>query len=396
MEVGWSSTEEIGFISGILEIWFMHSQSQYRDSKNTSGNGHIMASSYDPSPMNAPTFHAYRDGINVKNKKGGGYTLLWNALGFCFFILLIIYGSLQSISRSTHEKVESLEKVESGSVSDSHIALPVGNDCSVVQLKRKDVVQHVETDSNPGSIIAIRVRHGLGNRLRSFASVLALSSKIPTIKQVILIWEQDIHCLASFHDLFKEQMESRTFPFEIVIRDSFDVNQYENYDFYDYSSCPSHQINVNRILRGDANALVESSYIIQSFYTKEDEYDTYTNSDFVISKVAIGKTIRDLLFKYGMNQMVLDVINKHNLNAIGIHIRSLTNLEQDVPGIEALQDNNSEMSEHDATVLGVGNMGGNKLLNNRKLCDVEYFIMKMKKLRRMNANLKVCKLFPIF
>ena len=195
------------------------------------------------------------------------------------------------------------------------IRLPVGKGCDIVRLERPNAPtaapsnaerarrgginqqqEEEEEEEEDGIRVAIRVRHGLGNRLRSLSTAMVLAQKLTNFKPdvrttLIVVWERDVHCQASFFDLFRRDVsaEESPFAFNLVVRDTFDANEYESFDFYDYSECPSHGVDVRRIL-GGTNALIESSYPIQTKYDK--------NADFTISK-QVGTRVHEAAPAHG-------------------------------------------------------------------------------------------------
>ena len=221
----------------------------------------------------------------------------------------------------------------------ARIELPVGVGCEVVRLQRPAASAAPALDADARAAapaagedirVGIRVRHGLGNRLRSLSSAMVLAQKLANVRPggrttLIVVWERDVHCRASFSDLFlRGGAGGGAFAFDILVRDEFDADEFESFDYYDYSECPTHAVDVARILRG-RNALIESSYPIQT------KYDRNAEADFTISKQLEGRFVRKLLFEYGMSEFVRGVVERHGSGdgaLVGVHIRSLTNLEK--------------------------------------------------------------------
>lgn len=218
----------------------------------------------------------------------------------------------------------------------ARIELPVGVGCEVVRLQRPaaSTASALDADARAAPAagedirVGIRVRHGLGNRLRSLSSAMVLAQKLANVRPggrttLIVVWERDVHCRASFSDLFLRSGEG-AFAFDILVRDEFDADEFESFDYYDYSECPTHAVDAARILRG-RNALIESSYPIQT------KYDRNAEADFTISKQLEGRFVRKLLFEHGMSDFVRGVVERHGSGdgaLVGVHSRSLTNLEK--------------------------------------------------------------------
>lgn len=80
--------------------------------------------------------------------------------------------------------------------------------------------------------LVLRVMHGLGNRLRAYASAVALAGALG--RRLALVWELDIHCSAHMHDLFSLSggVPRRTPPLAgapegVPVFDAFDLEALE-------------------------------------------------------------------------------------------------------------------------------------------------------------------------
>lgn len=64
-----------------------------------------------------------------------------------------------------------------------------------------ELIQRVE-QSDTKTLMIVHVAHGLGNRLRAFAAGKAFAEA--TGRSLMVVWERDAHCEASFAELFEE------------------------------------------------------------------------------------------------------------------------------------------------------------------------------------------------
>ncbi|MGB4205298.1 MAG: hypothetical protein WBJ84_06720 [Bacteroidales bacterium] len=110
--------------------------------------------------------------------------------------------------------------------------------------------------------IYIEVNFGLSNRLRALASAFVLARK--TKRELIVIWQPDIHCNCTFDDLFTDH--------NLNVLDS---NPFETGEmiFYDYMNGQLRRANKLKIdHETDKDIYIKSAYTLEySFYNKNDE-----------------------------------------------------------------------------------------------------------------------------
>jgi len=208
----------------------------------------------------------------------------------------------------------------------------------------------------PRNVIMIEPYHGLGNRLRAYASAAALARK--TGKALVVVWIPDPHVNATMRDLFDTT--------NITIVD-YSITRAVSLVFpdlltYDYNS----KGRKDEVLR-DSFAVpiyVRSAYVLQS--------ETF------VSENEISEELRML----NPSQQVVEHV--HNLEAkiatlqgdlIGVHIRMNSDITRDVPGIQDIDKHNPASAAHMGPVI-----------SERGRCHYKAFIPHMEKSLEINPN----------
>lgn len=177
-------------------------------------------------------------------------------------------------------------------------------------------------------ILFIEPYHGLGNRLRAYGCAAALAKK--SGRKIAVVWIPDVHVTAKMSDLFEVSL--------IPVFDEPILHQLmrlrPNTLAYDYNS-PHKKDELLRDVEKHP-IYVKSAYILQS-QTKVSESDI---SAELHSLRPVESVMADV------HSLEMSVLSHDQI--IGVHVRMISNLKIDVPGIEALPDN------HDAGTKAMG------------------------------------------
>lgn len=177
-------------------------------------------------------------------------------------------------------------------------------------------------------ILFIEPYHGLGNRLRACACAAALAKK--SGRKIAVVWIPDVHVTAKMSDLF-----------EVSLIPVFDepilhhlMRLRPNALAYDYNS-PHKKDELLRDVEKHP-IYVKSAYILQS-QTKVSEPD-------ISAELHSLRPVESVMADVYSQEMYMPSQDQ----IIGVHVRMISNLKIDVPGIEALPDN------HDAGKTAMG------------------------------------------
>ncbi len=141
--------------------------------------------------------------------------------------------------------------------------------------------------------VIIDVQFGLSNRMRTLASAFVLAKRLN--RQLILIWQPDVHCDSEFSDLFIDH------HLNVKNINTFDLS---NMDSYDYMNGPLRREGKLKI-----NHLTDKDIYIRSAYTLDCELCDKGEED------AFLQSLKPL-------EEVLQTVNKYELSGkIGLHIR---------------------------------------------------------------------------
>lgn len=149
------------------------------------------------------------------------------------------------------------------------------------------------TNNSRRKRVIIHVQFGLSNRLRAIASAWNFSRKHD--RDIIVIWEPDVHCDCKFNDLFIEH------DLKVYSSNLFDL---KNTDCYDYMNAPLRRSNKLQINHDTVNDIY-----IKSAYTLDYKlYDLNEENIFLKTLNPIPK--------------VNKTVSQYNLSdTIGLHIR---------------------------------------------------------------------------
>ncbi len=128
--------------------------------------------------------------------------------------------------------------------------------------------------------IYIHVQFGLSNRLRALASAFHIANELG--RELVLIWEPDVHCDCRFNDLFVNHC------LQVEHQRCLDT---DNMDCYDYMNGPLRREGKLRInLKTKTDIYIKSAYTLDySFYNKNEE-DKFLTSLQPINQVV--ETVR--------------------------------------------------------------------------------------------------------
>ena len=207
------------------------------------------------------------------------------------------------------------------------------------------------------NLLLVEPYHGLGNRLRAYASAAALARK--SGRHLIVVWIPDVHVNARLGDLFEVKQHT---VFDIPVLPTLERL---NSDLlvYDYNS----RGGKDKVLRDKSRSTIyaRSAYILQS-ETKVYESD-------------IRKELSKLRPVPQIQKRVVENVNKLTTESVivGVHVRMQSNIQIDVPGIDLLPEG------HPA---GSSAMGPVK--HSRDRCHYTAFIPHIKRILESNMNAK--------
>jgi len=171
----------------------------------------------------------------------------------------------------------------------------------------------------PNTLI-IEPSHGLGNRIRAYASAAALARQ--TERNLVVVWLPDVHVSSKMSDMFDT---ASLHVHDVQILDQVKA-LYPELRVYDYHARGRKDEVIRDLEKGPI--YVRSAYILQS-QTRVSERD-------------IGKQVRNLspveAIINRITHMSSQVATQGNI--LGVHIRMETNIAADVPGIGELPKDN--------------------------------------------------------
>ena len=200
--------------------------------------------------------------------------------------------------------------------------------------------------SLPRDVLFVEPFHGLGNRLRAVACAAALAEK--TNRTLVIVWLPDHHINATMGALFDiNNLTVIDFQVSHLLR-----RVWTDVKYFDYNARGGKDEVLPDSFPGPL--YVRSAYVLQSRTRVSERELTAQLLNLVPSK------------KVMLHFESLQSIFKPESEVIGVHIRMITNIEQDVPGISKLPDQDP---------AGVSNMGPVASLRSR--CHFDYFIPHM-------------------
>mmetsp|Transcript_2596 Transcript_2596/g.11110 ORF Transcript_2596/g.11110 Transcript_2596/m.11110 type:complete len:390 (+) Transcript_2596:2024-3193(+) len=197
------------------------------------------------------------------------------------------------------------------------------------------------------NILIVEPYHGLGNRLRAYASAAALARK--SGRHLVVVWIPDVHVNARLSELF-DITDHVVFDFAIL---STLERLHMHAIIYDYNS----KGGKDKVIKDTSLSAiyVRSAYVLQS-ETVVSENDIRGEIQKLRPITVVTHRVSELTERLKKSEVV-----------IGVHIRMQSNIEIDVPGIDNLSDGHS---------AGSSAMGPVK--RNRDRCHYNAFIPHIK------------------
>lgn len=203
--------------------------------------------------------------------------------------------------------------------------------------------------------VVIETRAGLGNRLRALATAAALAKH--TGRELLVVWIPDPHTDCLFSQLFETtgMYVSSTDVKPIFLRGGDTV-------FYDYDTKPGVMI------EGTArkHIYVRSGRALNSTDFVWEDVNHFLQHDL---------RLKDLPDKLATRYSQIQTEIATTSHAVGVHIRMLTNLSNDIPGIETLPNTDTS---------AIYNMLSS--VEHRRGCHVDYFITRMQVMLQENSE----------
>ena len=180
----------------------------------------------------------------------------------------------------------------------------------------KDVQSLDFSFSEATKVLAIEPYHGMGNRLRAYASAAALAKK--SNRKLVVIWNPDVHANYSWTDLFLETkgvsfVDSKFLPALYSSKKGVDV--------YDY---------MDEVTKGKTvDALTDKHVYVRSAFCLTGN-PPLSDSDINLE-----------LQQLQPNPVVTEIISSFRrqnsrTQLIGVHVRMLADQTKDIPGIKEL------------------------------------------------------------
>jgi hypothetical protein len=183
----------------------------------------------------------------------------------------------------------------------------------------------------PQDALIIEPFHGLGNRLRAYGSAAALARK--TNRSLIVVWISDVHVNASMTELFQtRRLTIIDMPIHGLVS-----KIHKDCKMYDYNS-PGGKDEVIKDFTASP-IYVRSAYVLQS-HTRVTEAEIAHELRVLVPVRAVQRRIDDLKLR---------LPSKRNL--VGVHIRMVTDITVDVPGIERVPEWHPASAAHMGQVL---------------------------------------------
>lgn len=207
----------------------------------------------------------------------------------------------------------------------------------------------------PPNLLVVEPFHGLGNRLRAYASAAALAKK--SGRKLVVVWIPDVHVNARLSQLFDtSSILVLEFPVLAALR-----HVRPDFLYYDYNA----QGGKDKVILDKSRkpVYVRSAYILQA-ETKVSEAD-------MNNALRELKPVSQIMARVSEEQNRL----QHRGVFVGVHIRMLSDLDIDVPGISKLPA---------AHAAGAHSMGPVKL--NRDRCHYKEFIPHLEQAVHNNRN----------
>lgn len=138
----------------------------------------------------------------------------------------------------------------------------------------------------------IHAQHGLGNRLRALASAASIAKACH--RELIIVWEPDIHCDCHFHDLF---------IYEGAVLSNTDGLKLDAFDCYTYmetepNSCKGKYIT----LHDNKDVYIRTAYVINN------DFSNWSDENYFL------RSLKPV-------ESVCKMVNSVKKTNVGIHIR---------------------------------------------------------------------------
>ena len=165
-------------------------------------------------------------------------------------------------------------------------------------------------------VLAIEPYHGMGNRLRAYASAAALAKK--SNRKLVVIWNPDVHANYSWTDLFLET-EGVLFvdgKFLTAMKSS-----HKGVDMYDYMDESTKGKTVDALT--DQHVYVRSSFCLTGNPPLSD-----SNINLELQQLKPNPEVTKIISSFRRQNSKTQLI--------GVHVRMLADQTKDIPGINEL------------------------------------------------------------
>ena len=208
--------------------------------------------------------------------------------------------------------------------------------------------------------LVVEVSHGLGNRLRAYATASALSKR--TGRTLELVWPSDVHLKAGFSDLFEgTEVTWHSNSFLECARES------PAFVVYDYLENP-----VDLRVRKPVDDRLKKHLYVRTVYRVKGVTD-YPLKQVTRALWALKPQPSVLALKKSMEDQLASETGASISQSVGVHIRMQSDLGKDVPGVFGL-------SKQDPKYAGPRMQA---VAQSRLKCHVNHFV---KTLRERTSN----------
>lgn len=254
------------------------------------------------------------------------------------------------------------------SLCDSGSALPPRARAAYLELARA-MFGRGAPGARPRKTIVVHAMHGTSNRLRALAAAQALATH--TGRLLALIWESDVHCASGFGELFE-------IPDGLLVLERFDESLFPAAAFRRYNYMAAASGGGEKPPSPNGTTGSSSSWWVRGKYqlirdAATDHKHIYVRSAYTLNTQSAGNFRRPLFAQRLAGALGLLVPTApvralvaaaadrmrtaQNQSVIGVHVRMVTDVQRDVPGVESVRDD---------AELGVGTILG--ALRYRKAC----------------------------
>ena len=192
---------------------------------------------------------------------------------------------------------------------------------------------HVASKASERKLLVVHAYHGLSNRLRAVASAAALAEV--SDRQLVVVWEPDVHVSARLHELF--DVPKRLFvldAFEEALLGGADTDAGNTVE-RGHNNAVGEWLRYNYMVEGGKNERLEDQvpkhiYVRSAFTLVSRTLVRWQAIDAALRDLRPIKEVRDAVARYEADFGAVAG------DLVGVHVRMEANQSRDVPGIRSL------------------------------------------------------------